>query len=437
MKLPSKVTSANPRPIPAFYCCYLLRSAKKGAFYIGSTPNPQRRLAQHNGGRDGKALYGAVRTRNDRLRPWEMTCIVTGFPSKVAALQFEWAWQNPHITKKIAADERIDKPVKVRRHDRTHIKRPRVTLERALSTLHLLLCSQSFVRLPLALRFFCKEVHGAWNNCTDRACGELRRHLPVVPETKPLVESTEATTQLLSSQVGRKRKLASSGAGGIESIDVSYTRFKAHIEKSMLLRDEEGTKSCTVCSIHLSPQSSTVVTCPSEGCRAMSHLACLAEENSRNRPLAEVILPMEIRCTECHGVHAWVDLMREWSIRMRGEKDLAQLMKVQQVRKPKIAKSSMPSADPGAVSEGGGPMGGGQTLESVGTATDILSTDAEDDPLPDDWQELAEDSDDQSMTWTDTGLSSHYSSPIRTKKQRRRLPAVIEDSEWDSAEVLD
>lgn len=72
--------------------CYLLvskSSAKKGRSYIGFTVEPARRERQHN----GELASGAYRSK--RLRPAEIAVVVTGFYTRVQALQFEWAWQHP------------------------------------------------------------------------------------------------------------------------------------------------------------------------------------------------------------------------------------------------------------------------------------------------------------------------------------------------------
>ncbi|KAF8051849.1 hypothetical protein N665_1661s0009 [Sinapis alba] len=75
-----------------FYACYILTSLSprhKGHTYIGFTVNPKRRIRQHN----GEITSGAYRTK--KKRPWEMVLCIYGFPTKVSALQFEWAWQHP------------------------------------------------------------------------------------------------------------------------------------------------------------------------------------------------------------------------------------------------------------------------------------------------------------------------------------------------------
>lgn len=84
----------NMRKIPHIdtHCCYLLRSTNAvhaSSSYIGYTNHPARRIRQHN----GELVGGARRTKDTatrRCRPWQMAAVIAGFPSKTAALSFEW-----------------------------------------------------------------------------------------------------------------------------------------------------------------------------------------------------------------------------------------------------------------------------------------------------------------------------------------------------------
>lgn len=77
------------------YVCYTLLSADERCTYVGITNNMARRLRQHNGELAGGAKYT---TRRSAKQPWSVACTVTGFRTKVEALQFEWALHHAQRT---------------------------------------------------------------------------------------------------------------------------------------------------------------------------------------------------------------------------------------------------------------------------------------------------------------------------------------------------
>jgi structure-specific endonuclease subunit SLX1 len=287
------------RPIPAFYCCYLLRSKNRKSYYIGSTPNPARRLGQHNGSSKG----GAKRTSMQGKRPWEMTCIVTGFPSNFAALQFEWAWQNTHATRHIEKDvrdaraEELTKGKKKAASPGGRRKRPPMSLEARLKNLHHLLGVGSFSRWPLHLRFFAPDVFVQWERHIAKLKTTLRKSITIqlTPAEIPRLAS-DVSTELQTHFIPE----------AIRAIPVAYEDCKTYVEKSMSVF---------------------------ESCHTVSHLACLSQKFLAEANGQDALVPIDGTCPGCRSSLKWATMMKELSLRTNGEDELKILFKARRKRK--------------------------------------------------------------------------------------------------------
>ncbi|KAL5378969.1 Slx4p interacting protein [Paraphaeosphaeria sporulosa] len=319
------------KPIPAFYCCYLLRSKNRKSYYIGSTPNPARRLGQHNGSSKG----GAKRTSLQTKRPWEMTCIVTGFPSKYAALQFEWAWQNTHATRHIdrdVRDARVEALQKKTKATPSRRRRPPMSLEARLKNLHFLLGVRSFSRWPLHVRFFAPDIFTTWERHTAKMASKLRASITIqlTPADSPAPIADPSTGDMTVFKI----------PDVIQAIPVAYEDCKPHVEKVNSLVEEQRPRSCGVCSTSLSLSCGLALVCPVATCRSTCHLHCLsirflAEEGSQ-----DALIPIEGTCPSCHTPLKWSTLMKELSLRTRGQKETEAMFKIKRRRKPDAISES-------------------------------------------------------------------------------------------------
>lgn len=63
--------------------CYII--CNKNSTYVGVSPDPNRRIRQHNG-----EIRGGAKYTSSKGPGWTFMCVVTGF-DKISSLQFEWA----------------------------------------------------------------------------------------------------------------------------------------------------------------------------------------------------------------------------------------------------------------------------------------------------------------------------------------------------------
>lgn len=92
------------------HLCYLLVQRHGNRTYFGYTNNICKRLRQHNGELKGGAKYTSGKG------PWILSVLVSGFQTKVEALQFEWMCK--HVKKRFGKRQRIQNVFDVCRKQR-------------------------------------------------------------------------------------------------------------------------------------------------------------------------------------------------------------------------------------------------------------------------------------------------------------------------------
>ncbi|PBP23178.1 hypothetical protein BUE80_DR005795 [Diplocarpon rosae] len=445
---------AIDRPIPAFYCCYLLRSTtRSSSVYVGSTPNPVRRLRQHN----GIARGGAVRTSRQSLRPWEMSCIVTGFPSHIAALQFEWAWQNPHITLHIPPSSRIQHATQRKRSG--HPKRPRHTVSSLLSNLHLLLRVPSFTHWPLSLQFFSADVYKTWQKWCKTAPAPFPDRISIItdfPVSDPIPSGEEVRVNR-SPKTRKGTTNANSGitdtSRGIGALDVAYEDIKAYVEKCKNIVDFEREGSCAVCKEVLEHDGGVYTICSAPGCEAVSHLTCLSahflndmqtskstsptlpvNSNAENT-VTDVLLPHKGTCPRCATELHWIDVVKELSLRMRGQKEVEKLLRVRRARNPKTKTTASQPMDSSSEDEEEGDPDEASEVDFADELEHLRGIHAD---IGDSWHLLGNDEEeDDSEASIESAKSRGGHGERLGSGSVGGLGIVVEDSEWDDAEVIE
>ncbi|RAL01943.1 structure-specific endonuclease subunit SLX1 [Aspergillus ibericus CBS 121593] len=326
----------HTKPIPAFYCCYLLRSTKqRTSLYIGSTPHPARRLAQHNGDSKG----GARKTAKDDKRPWEMVLLVEGFTSRVAALQFEWAWQNPKMSSQHPANRHqleLGAGDEAQGTSGTHPnadtgkakhrgRGSRRSLKAHLEDLHLFLRSTYFSKWPLKVRFFNADVYQLWTSWCDRVDSLLPDHVRIILDGDCPNDRLPCQDDLRVQRV--------------DHIKVDYSHIHDYVEKSHFLLDDPTDLRCNVCRATIVPSEDLVVVCPKANCYCISHLLCLSSRFLDCAREPDQLVPIDGNCPRCDQVIQWSTMMQELSLRSRGCNEVQTIL-----RKAKKGRGRRPGA---------------------------------------------------------------------------------------------
>lgn len=336
-----------------------------------------------------------------------------------------WAWQNPHVTQHIAAEDRIQHAAGKKRSGQP--KRPRHTVSSLISNLHVLLRSPSFFRWPLEIRFFSKTVYHAWVRWTTKIAQEpIRSSINIIKDfsidkdASSDVEDPENGT--VSGEIYRR----------MAHLPINYTNHKPHVEKVIDLVREGN---CKLCKKTLEHDGGLYIICPTAGCETVTHMSCLSKHFMDDG--SEDLVPINGTCPGCHTHLVWSDIVKELSLRMRGQKEVQKLLKVKRARKTKESTLSQPIIEASEEEE--------EDLDLDDDEADAnrpmheFASQQTDPGLGDSWH-IPDDLDFSDAESVVSAAATSSQLDVIAASRIAKVPTItriVEDSDWDEAEILD
>lgn len=338
-----------------------------------------------------------------------MVALVYGFPSQVAALQFEWAWQYPHLSRQMSRadagpiiEEDPGTPKKSQRGSNTTTSASASKLKPAYSrriphlgiasqfrNLHKMLTVNAYRRWPLHIKVFNEEVWLLW----EKQCGLHRGKTSRQPMPVPLPEWITAELDIMqvvpseevdsigeaeqeepASQSKRKSSANSKAKakakttdqpakvktrGGMQNIDV----LDVPLQKLATAQLEQlATKppSCFVCKdpilLENAASQAHILVCPN--CNAPGHLQCLSKTFLASEMTGQqntAWLPTQGQCPSCRTPLNWASIVKAAAFRKQMKQAGAQtLAEVEEVFHNIVAEEeanlSESASDAGSVS---------------------------------------------------------------------------------------
>lgn len=234
---------------------------------------------------------------------------------------------------------------------------------------------------------------------------------------------------------------AASQPVGIHALDVTYQHMKPILEKGRVALAHDS--KCAVCQSSIDPSKSMALLCTSSHCHSVSHLDCLAQLFLDREGEPNAVVPTQGQCPTCQVDLKWADLVQHLSLRIRGDEEVAALFKEPKPRKKASSKST---SDDLVIDD--------ETFDN-----DAMAEESEDEidglafPMSSGFRDVEQlqPAQDQDEWRSVDGLGSTPSpkldartlqnlsmdTAMNTPKGTSSRKLVIEDSDWDEAEIIE